>query len=119
MVEEVNTNELLEKYNSTFGIGNEPIRELRKTDEIDTWSYITPYERKLLTQLIFMNKTFKIKSINDYILIPYLRLGLSEDGKARIQFEKAHTGLLEILKPIMAGIGNDKIGNLETKNRKL
>jgi hypothetical protein len=119
METDLNTNEILEKYNQTIGQGNEPIRELRKTNDIDTWSYIDSYERKLLTQLKFMSKTFNIKMIETEIINPYLRLGLSVDGKARIQFEKAHTGLLEILKPLLAGVGNDKIGSLETKNRKL
>ena len=121
MVED-NTDEIQEKFNEVIGIGKEPIRELKKIQDgdEDVWSYVKPYERMLLTQIAFIGDKFNITIIDTLILKKYYRIGLSVDGNARIQYEKAHTGLLEVLKPILAGIENSKLsGSLETKNRRL
>ena len=117
-----NSDEIMNKFNESIGLGHEPIRELKKVsdEDVDTWSYIAPYERMLLTQIQFIGKKFNIKIIEGIILKPYYRIGLSINGNARIQFEKAHTGLLEVLKPLLAGtVNKENIGSLETKNRRL
>lgn len=113
--------EIQAKFNQTIGIGKEPIRELKTIDlnNIEGFSYIDPYERMLLTQINFIGVKFDIPIIQELIIKPYCKFGLSENGNARKQYENAHNGLLEVLKPVLAGVNDNKLNTgLETKNRR-
>lgn len=118
MTDDLNTNEIMDKFNAELGKGQEVNRELFNLKDIEARSNITAEQRLLITQLRFIADLYELPIIERLIIKPYLVLGLSVDGLARNQLTDTLKSPIDYIKGMLSP-QNNQLEPLGNKNRKL